>query len=265
MAQEFSNIIAIIPAAGHGARLGSLPFSKELYPVGFCRSPNGAPLRPKAACEYLLEALRLAGIARGFVVIRPEKSDIPAYLGDGRVFGLHLAYIAVAASPSSAHSVDAVFPFVGDAVVALGFPDILFRPSSMFRTLACHQANSKADVVLGVVPTTRPEKADVLVLDAAGRVSDLIIKPSSTDLRQTWAGAVWAPTFTRFLHDWLSGRGAGDPGAAHGEIFLGDAIRAAIACGLCVEGVDFAEGAAMDIGTPDDLEQVLGGAYEFES
>ena len=60
-------ILALIPAAGRAERLGPLPCSKELLPIGFRETPRGPA--PKVACHYLLERFRAAGIRRVLMVL----------------------------------------------------------------------------------------------------------------------------------------------------------------------------------------------------
>ena len=86
-------IIGLIPAGGKAARISPLPFSKELYPVGFQNLDNGRSLRPKPVFTYLLEKMRLANITEAYIVLRKGKWDIPAYLGDGKLLNMNLAYL----------------------------------------------------------------------------------------------------------------------------------------------------------------------------
>ena len=60
------NVVGLIPAAGRAERLGPLPCSKELLPIGFRETPRGPA--PKVAGHYLLERFRAAGV-------RPEEVD----------------------------------------------------------------------------------------------------------------------------------------------------------------------------------------------
>ena len=75
--------------------LAPLPFSKELYPIGWRRGADGNQQRPKVACHYLLEKMRRAEITKAYIVIREGKWDIPAYLRDGSMLDMHLGYFVV--------------------------------------------------------------------------------------------------------------------------------------------------------------------------
>lgn len=93
-----------------------------------------------------------------------------------------------------------------------------------------------------------------------GRIRRIVIKPSKTSLRYTWAIAVWTPAFTHYMHEYLASvQKAKKTGAALNspsedrELFVGDVIQAAIDDNLRVEGVLFPDNTCLDIGTPKDL------------
>jgi glucose-1-phosphate thymidylyltransferase len=259
-----TEVIGLIPAAGQATRIAPLPCSKELYPVGFRLVDQGRSLRPKAVCHYLLEKMRLADITRAYVVLRPGKWDIPAYLGDGTMLSMHLAYLMMRLPYGAPYTLDQAYPFVQDALVVVGFPDILFQPDDAFIQLLNHQANTNADVVLGLFPADQPQKMDMVDLDNDGKIRQIVIKPAQTHLRYTWFIAVWTPIFTRFMHEYLAAILAGDkhdPAAPNAlaprELFIGDVVQAAILNDFRVESVLFPDGTYIDIGTPDDLVKAV--------
>jgi glucose-1-phosphate thymidylyltransferase len=246
--------IGLVPAAGRARRIGPLPCSKEIYPVGFVHDANGV-YRPRAACEHVLEAIRLGGATRTYVVVAEGKWDIPAYLGDGSLVGMDLAYLTIRRSPSTPTTADRAYPFVRDALVLFGFPDILFEPRDAFARMVARQSESDAEVVLGLFPTNRPEKVDMVDADADGRVRDIVIKPRRTRLRFAWIAAVWSPEFTRFLHEHVAS--GAKPAERSDEEYVGHVIQAAIASGLHVDTVAFPEGRFHDIGTREDLDAAV--------
>jgi glucose-1-phosphate thymidylyltransferase len=243
------DVVGLIPVAGHARRLPGLPCSKEILPVGF---PGE---EPRPACLHLLEYLREAGVRRAFLVLRRGKWDIPALLGAGEGAGLELAYVVVDETAGIVHTLDRAFGFVEDRIVALGFPDTLIRPPDAFARLLERQRARNADVVLGMFPTDRPEKTDMVRVDADGRVCELVVKDASSRLTHNWALAVWNPRFTRFLHEFVSQPRRLLEETGGGELYPGHVLRAGIREGLHVEGVTFAEGRFLDVGTPDDLRR----------
>lgn len=253
-------VIGLIPAAGVSARLAPLPCSKELLPVGFMPSPSGP--KPKPVCLYLLERMRLAGIARAFLVLRPGKWDIPAYLGHGAQLDMSLGYLIMNLPHGSPYTLDQAYPFAQGCLVALGFPDIIFEPKDAYAQLIARQRATGAAVVLGLFPTDQPHTTDMVALDETGRVVRIDVKPLTSDLAYTWMLCVWAPEFTEFLHGYLAEveaqRAAPDPDQRpRREVFVGDAIQAAIDAGMAVDAVLFPEGSALDVGTPGNLVRAV--------
>src|SRR6266852_4220551 len=153
-------VVGLLPAGGQATRIAPLPCSKELYPIGFRHVDGGRSVRPKVVCHYLLEKMRLAGISKTYIVLREGKWDIPAYLGDGTMLDMHLAYLLIRQSPGVLYTLDQAYPFVQDALVAFGFPDIIFRSDDAFLRLLARQTATKADLVLGLFPAGQPQKWD---------------------------------------------------------------------------------------------------------
>ena len=255
-------IIGLIPAGGEAFRLQPLPCSKEIFPVGFYEEDQELRLRPKAVCSYLLDRMSIAGVNKAFIVLRKGKWDIPTYLGDGKMYGFPLAYLFMDLPFGVPFTLDQAFPFVKDALVVFGFPDIIFEPRDAFPHLLNRNAKSSADVVLGLFPAHRPNKMDMVELDENNRITAIHIKPPKTDLRYTWIIAVWNANFTSFMHQYLlENLKTGDQGLlnaeANREMFIGEVIHAAITDGLQVEAEIFSDGRCLDIGTPEDLVKAI--------
>jgi len=248
-----TDVIALVPCAGHATRLKGLPCSKEIFPLGFAADAVDGSPQSRAVCLHLLSCLREAGVRRAYVLLRQGKWDIPAYLGDGTAVGLDLAYRVLEPTAGVADTLDRAYPFVQDSLVALGFPDTLFQPEDAYVHLLARQRESGADIVLGLFPTDRPEKVDMVVLDDAGRVTDIVIKEPNCDLSYCWCIAVWTPAFTRYLHAFLKRPEARGAAAAGEEIYPGHVIRAAMREGMGVEAVAFPTGEFLDVGSPGDL------------
>lgn len=254
-------IIGLVPAGGQAKRIAPLPCSKELYPIGFRPVAEDGSLRPKAICHYLLEKMRLAGATKAYIILRQGKWDIPAYLGDGAMLDMHLAYLMMNLPFGAPYTLDQAYPFIQDALIVFGFPDIIFQPEGAFVRLLARQAATKADVVLGLFPADQPQKMDMVDLDEDGRIRQIVIKPRHTHLHDTWIIAVWTPVFTRFMHEYLVAVQTEynqDNGSSRWrELFVGDVIQAAIQTGLQIETVRFPNGDYLDIGTPEDLVKVI--------
>ncbi len=244
------DVIGLIPAAGKAERLGPLPCSKELLPVGFRDTPRGPA--PKVACHYLLDRFRAAGIGRAFLVLREGKWDIPRYFGTGEMAGVSLAYLAVPDSGSVPETLDRAYPFVAGRRVALGFPDALFEPGDAYARLLARQGETGADLVLGLFPADRPWTTDMVELAPDGRVLRLEVRPAATALRYNWLIAVWGPRFTEHLHTAVLAAPA-----AEKEPQIGAVVQTAVDAGLHVLGVEIPDGSYRDIGTPETLAAAM--------
>ncbi len=260
---QYKEVIGVLPAGGQATRIAPLPCSKEIYPVGFRKIDEDGSLRPKVVSHYLLEKMKLAGINKVYIVLRNGKWDIPTYYGDGKIVNMHMAYLILSMSSGVPYTIDYAYPFVKDAMVVLGFPDILFQPDDAFIKLFERQVDTNANIVLGLFPIEKSQKWDMVDFDDNGRIRQIIIKPPQTNLCYTWAIAVWTPVFTRFMHEYLSNIqnennfSRFDSNSEQRELLVGDVIQAAIENNLIVEGVLFSDNTCFDIGTPEDLLKVF--------
>jgi glucose-1-phosphate thymidylyltransferase len=246
-------VLGLIPAAGQATRIAPLPCSKELYPIGSWLVDEGRSSRPKVACHYLFEKMRLAGITNAYIVIRDGKWDIPAYFRDGSMLDMHFSYLIVGPTAGPPYTLDRAYPFVRHSVVAFGFPDILFEGDNAFRQLLSQRTLGDVDLVLGLFPADRPEKMDMVEVDENSRVTDLVIQPRQTRLQYSWDVAVWSPVFTEFMHSYLAAQKSA--AASEPELSVGHVIQAAIRDGLRIEGVPVSDEPYLDIGTPEGLNK----------
>lgn len=245
-------LVGIVPAAGRATRLGPLPCSKELLPVGMKGSGGEARLRP--VCSFLMDQFRVAGVEVAYVVLRTDKWDIPAYLGSGESWGVDVAYLTLSDSPAVPSTIARAVPYVRDGTVALGFPDIILRPHDVFLRLSDAHAAGGADVTLGLFPTDQPAKVDMVDFDERSfEVTRVDVKPARSDLKWTWMCALWEPSFTELLEREAA---ALDPGGAS-EVHLGHIFQKAIGAGQRVRALPFRDGWYRDIGTPEDLRAAL--------
>jgi glucose-1-phosphate thymidylyltransferase len=253
---EPRRIVGLLPAGGFATRLGELPCSKEILPISI--PPDAAGGRPKVVSHYLLEKMRAAGIDQAYFILREGKWDIAAHFKDGALVQMHVGYLIVTVPHGSPYTLDAAYPFVRDALVALGFPDILFSADDAYTRLITHQTASGADVVLGLFPTDQPQSTDAVAFDEHGRVTQIQPKPRQTALKHTWGIALWTPVFTGFMHEFLARRPLSP--ADSKELFVGDVIQAGIDNGLRVEGIHISDKPFLDIGTPENLARARRGA-----
>jgi glucose-1-phosphate thymidylyltransferase len=158
------------------------------------------------------------------------------------------------------YTINQAFPFIKDATVLFGFPDVIFQPADAFMPLHKKQADSDSDIVLGLFPSNRPKNADMIEFDKNDRIKRVSIKSDSTNLPYAWMIAVWGSDFTEFLHEYvLSHQKLLNRNKSHSskknikELFIGEIIQAGIRKGLKIDCVIFKEGDYIDIGTSEDL------------
>jgi glucose-1-phosphate thymidylyltransferase len=240
-------LVGLVPCAGRATRLGAQTCSKEVLSIPLAE--DGGVAGP--VCGHLLRQMRTAGIERVWVVLRTGKWDIPAALGDGSRYGLDLAYLTLEHSGSVPETLDRARRNLQSARVAVGFPDVIATPCDALARLAAHQVATGADVALGLFPTDRPDKADMVEVDERGNLVGIEIKPGRSALRYTWLHAIWGPAMTELLHDFIV-RGH-SPEAR--EPYLSDVVLFALGRGLSIATLCFPEGSHLDIGTPEDLER----------
>jgi glucose-1-phosphate thymidylyltransferase len=233
--------LALIPAAGFARRLG-VDGTKAALPLD--------ARRPLAA--GLVESLRRSGVSDALVIRRAGGWDLAAALGDGGERGVRISYLVVEPTPSLPHTIARAAVQARGRRIALGFPDVLFEPVDAFAPMLERQAATGAAVVLGLFPTERPSRSDMVVLDARGRPIDLVLTPATTTLDYAWLLAVWTPEVTAFLEHYVRSEAAAAIASSR-ELRLGDVLRAALAAGLPTEAVTFPGGGFLDVATPEDL------------
>jgi glucose-1-phosphate thymidylyltransferase len=233
--------------------------------VGFREISDGS-LRLKVVSHYLLENMRRGGVKKAFFILRKGKWDIPDYYGAGALAKMSLGYLISSVPYGPPYTLDQAYPFIRGAKVAMGFPDILLQPKDAFKRAFQRQADTRADIVLGLYHVRESRISDMIDVDRKGRVCELVIKPRQTRLKLGWAFAVWTARFTEFMHEYLTVprtaselQGTGLPE----ELTVGEVIQAAVSDGLLAQSVIFRRRTYLDIGTPEGLRGVAAGVWPF--
>jgi len=249
-----NDVVGLLPAAGRGSRLGPIPCSKEIMPLGFQRGREAAlPVwEPVTAIEGHLRVLQLAGAQRCAIVINEGKADIVRYLGNGDRYNLSIAYLHQPHPRGMPYALDLAAPWIGGATTLFSMPDTLIMPTNtMARLLAHHRAHG-SDLTLGLFPTSTPHKFGMVERDAAGKIINFVDKPAYSQLDLMWGLAVWSPRFTAVLSTFLAHL---PPSGI--EVVLSDVFLAALQQGLHVDGLVLHDAHYHDIGTPEDFQAVV--------
>ncbi|MGB7298605.1 MAG: hypothetical protein WBD34_04750 [Burkholderiaceae bacterium] len=247
-------IVGLIPAAGRATRLAGLTCSKEVLAVG----PGPSP-RPVSA--WLIDQMAHAGAAQVYFILREGKWDIPATFGHGRHLGINIAYVLMDEPWGPPFTINQALPFVDDAIVMIGFPDILLWPRNAFGLALDKLKRSDALAVLGSFNAIKSDGCDLIRTDPDGRVTEVHPKetnPSWEGNNKTWLFAVWRPAFTAFFQERV--RVLGEQ-ARHSvadtppEWPVGTIVADAIEAGLAIDSVHFERGRFLDIGEPQRLSR----------
>jgi glucose-1-phosphate thymidylyltransferase len=247
-------VIGLIPAAGNAARMDLLPCSKELLPLGI-EAENRSEAKFKIVISYLLESLHVADIKKVYIVLRRGKWDIPAYLGDGSGFNMHLCYLMQGLPYGVPYTLDQALPFIKESIAALGFPDIIYKADDLFTKLLERLKEGDAEVALGLFPADRPKNADGVEFDSDNIIRRVVPKPHKGKHRIVCAAAVWKPVFTQLMHDYLANLDF--PSIEQSELQIGHIVQLAIKKGQRVVGVHVSKSPPTDVGTPENFMAVV--------
>lgn len=250
-----TRLVGLIPAAGRGARLGPLPFSKELFPLDYQTTHISRSARrlPKVVSQYLVERMVRADVRQIFFILGDRKQDIMQYYGSGERFGTLFAYLYQEDPKGMPFALDLARPWLSeDDITVFGMPDTLFFPEDAFVQLLDFHSQRKNALTLGLFPTDKPSKFGMVDLDAGDNVLTCIDKPVQTSLEYMWGIACWSHVFTILMADYL----ADQTDVSH-EVVLSDVFQYAVDAGLAVQALCFPQGTYLDVGTPDDLIYVL--------
>ncbi len=245
-----SSFVGLFAAGGQAKRLGNIQCSKEILPLPLTNNPKNV------VGDYLLSAYAAADIRSVYIILRTGKWDIIECMGSGESRNIEIAYLILKDPWGTPFTLDQSWPYVKDKNIAMGFPDIILNAERPFVRLKDKLSNSHSDVVLGLFTVDNPQKFDMVQINDNGDVIQLDIKPQHTTLKFTWVIAVWRPSFTKFMHEYLQQlRPLFENDSGTTEPFVGTIINAALDNGLKVSSVIFNDGSILDIGTPDDLER----------
>jgi glucose-1-phosphate thymidylyltransferase len=231
----------IVPAAGTGSRIQPLAFSKELLPVG--SRHDGQVERPRAASEYLVERMLLAGVTKICFVISPGKFDIMQYYGGG----VGEASICYAVQQSPAGLCDALFralPLMQtDEFAVVGLPDTIWFPQDALQSLGSEPLSFL------LFPVLQPELFDAVLTDHQGHVLEIQVKQQNAGTNWIWGAFKLSGAVLQRLHDIWVERGKRDE-------YIGPLVNEYLRQGGRAVAVKAGE-AYVDVGTLNGYRQAI--------
>ena len=222
---------AIILAAGIGRRLRPLTdlLPKALLPIG------GRPV-----LAILLESLREASVHEVRIVVGHLADRIEGFVGDGSRFGMDVRYCEQREQRGTGHAVLEAASFIDQNVMVLA-GDTVLSVDHLRRLSAFHRENgADASLCLKRVSPEVMARTSSVVLEADGRVADFVEKPELGKAPGELAAAMFqihTPALLEPLGEISE--------SSRGELELTDAVRAMIASGRRVVG--------LELPTPPDL------------
>lgn len=255
-AEDEMALIGMIPAAGKGTRLHPLPFSKELYPIGYheVNVDGEKKVRSKVVSQYLVNHMVGIGAEKIIITLGPGKTDIMDYYASGKRSGVDIIYNFQETPTGMPFALDLGFPWLSpNDVVVFGMSDTIIEPENAFATLKAFFDDKKPDLVLGLFPTDNPSKFGMVDFKKdSGEIVTTVDKPQQTQLDHMWGCCLWNYKFASFMHEKLKARKDEKK-----ELVFGDIINAAILDKLKVFAKPIAGGKYIDIGTIEDLDMAL--------
>jgi len=239
-------VVGVVPAAGRARRLGSPAASKALEPVYIDPEDPKGPRLP--VCYRLLHGLAEARVPEAFVVTLAEKRDLRDHLGDGGPRTPRIRHVQLDVSPSPVVSIAAATRLAPKAIIALGFPDVLWEAERAFGRLLA-RLDQGADVALGLFPPSAAYATAGVLLGAGDRVRGFLA-PTLAESNPSWTLAAWRPVFSRILER-LADEVVDAPRGT--EFGMTAALQHAMEDGRHVVGVVLSNQPFFDIGAPARL------------
>jgi glucose-1-phosphate thymidylyltransferase len=229
----------IVLAGGMGTRLA---------PVTNIISKQVLPVYDKPMIYYPLSILMLAGIKDILIISTPR--DLPMIrqlLGNGKAFGLRLAYAEQAKPEGIAQAFIIGQDFIGRDPVCLVLGDNIFYGGGLAQTLEkCAASVRENTATVFAYRVSDPERYGVVEFDSTGKAIGIEEKPRAPR-------SSWAVTGLYFYGAGVVERAKALKPSARGELEITDLNRAYLNQGsLRVESLGRGY-AWLDTGTPDSL------------
>ena len=230
----------LIPAAGRGTRLEpiTLAIPKELLIVG-----------DKAIIEYVINAMKQAGITEITIVVGWRKHAILDYLGSGERLGVKLTYVVQDKRDGLGKAVFSGKHIIGDAPFMVVLGDNFFYPQTFLIDILRFHQETGADATIGVSEVQDPSRHGMIKPAEGNVISDIVEKPNPKNSPSN-LGCIGVYIFNPSIFDAIKKTKPG----LNGEYQLTDSIKILVESGKKVLFKEI-DGTHIDVGTLEDLKK----------
>lgn len=228
---------AVILAAGKGTRMGALTqhTPKPMIHV------NGKPV-----LEHTIRRMMAAGVTDFVLVTKYLAEQIEDYFGDGREFGTRIEYVEQSDKYGTGAALESARDLARGEPVMMTFADVITSVRTYKQAIDIFAEKGGAGVItLNWVED--PCTGGAVIVDAGGRITEVIEKPPKGQIPSNWNSA-GIFVFDYVVFDYL---GRLSP-SARGEYELPDAMNAMLNDGLALYP-SYLEGDWLDVGTVEAL------------
>ncbi len=227
---------AVILAAGEGTRLRPLTLTrpKHLIPVG-----------EKPVIEYVLDAIKEAGIDEVLIVVHYRAEQLKDFLGNGSKHGLRIEYIYQTEMKGTADAIKTIEPHVDEDFMLI-YGDLLTTPEVIKTVLEAHEEKKPA-VSMAVVQVGHPEHYGIVKFEGA-YIIDIMEKPKPSEAPTSLANAgiyVFSKEIFKKIRQ--------TPLSSRGELEITDSFKLLIKEKRQILAVQISAKDWFDIGRPWDL------------
>ncbi len=171
--------VGVIPAAGQGRRLSSLPLTRVLPKCLL-------PILSKPILGYVIENMKKIGVEDVYMVVGFKKELIEEYFGDGQDFGVNIRYVDQTEPLGIAHAIGLTKELISEPFTVILGDDLTITES--LENLVNLFFAQRAICVEGMVNEQNIEnlrQACCFLLDKNGKILSGEEKPSNpkTDIR----------------------------------------------------------------------------------
>jgi bifunctional UDP-N-acetylglucosamine pyrophosphorylase/glucosamine-1-phosphate N-acetyltransferase len=203
------------------------------------------PVGERPVIEYLLQAVKEAGINEALIVVHYKAEQLKHFLDDGSKYGLRIEYVDQTEMKGTADAIKTLQPYVnGDFLLVYG--DILTTSEVIKIVLEGHRKKKPA-VSMGIVEVDHPEHYGIVKLEGTN-IMDILEKPRPNEAPTNLANA-GVYVFSKEIFEEIRQTSP----SSRGELEITSTLRLLVREKKQIQGVQIPADDWFDIGRPWDL------------